>query len=323
MPAKKQIQRTSTGVKGLDDILHGGLPSGQMYLLEGHPGTGKTTIALQFILEGARLGEQTLYVTLSESREELEAAAESHGWSLADLNVVEFVPEEASLEGDDSYTVFHPDEVELADTIKRLISEIERVQARRVVLDSLSELRLLATEPVKYRRQLLALKRYFAGRKMTTLLLDDKSAGAEDVQLQSIAHGVVQLTKHPRTYGITRRQVEVVKVRGSGFREGLHDYSIDADGLHVFPRLIAAEHPADFKEEPLPGGVAALDLMFGGGIDRGSSTLVVGPTGVGKSSVVMQYLQAASGRGEKSFLYTFDESTRTARIRAGLTRPED
>ena len=316
MPAKKQIQRTSTGVKGLDDILHGGLPSGQMYLLEGHPGTGKTTIALQFILEGARLGEQTLYVTLSESREELEAAAESHGWSLADLNVVEFVPEEASLEGDDSYTVFHPDEVELADTIKRLISEIERVQARRVVLDSLSELRLLATEPVKYRRQLLALKRYFAGRKMTTLLLDDKSAGAEDVQLQSIAHGVVQLTKHPRTYGITRRQVEVVKVRGSGFREGLHDYSIDADGLHVFPRLIAAEHPADFKEEPLPGGVAALDLMFGGGIDRGSSTLVVGPTGVGKSSVVMQYLQAASGRGEKSFLYTFNESTRTARIRA-------
>ena len=226
MQEKKQVQRTSTGVSGLDDILYGGLPSGQMYLLEGNPGTGKTTIALQFILEGARIGEQTLYVTLSESREELESAADSHGWSLVDVNIVEFVPEESSLSAEDSYTVFHPDEVELADTIKKLIEEIERVQAKRVVLDSLSELRLLASEPVKYRRQLLALKRYFAGRGMTTLLLDDKSGDADDVQLQSIAHGVVRLTKHPRTYGITRRQIEVVKVRGSGFREGLHDYSI-------------------------------------------------------------------------------------------------
>ncbi len=316
MPAKKQISRTSTGVSGLDDILHGGLPSGQMYLLEGNPGTGKTTIALQFILAGARLGEQTLYVTLSESREELESAAESHGWSLADVNIVEFVPQEASLSAEDSYTVFHPEEVELADTIKKLIEEIERVQAKRVVLDSLSELRLLASQPVKYRRQLLALKRYFAGRKMTTLLLDDKSGDANDVQLQSIAHGVLRLQKHPRTYGITRRQVEVVKVRGSGFREGLHDYSIDAEGLHVFPRLIAAEHPPDFAEALLPGGVSTLDVMFGGGIDRGSSTLVVGPTGVGKSSIIMQYLQAAAGRGEKAYLYTFDESTRTARVRA-------
>ncbi len=195
MSKKTQLLRTSTGVNGLDDILHGGLPTGQMYLLEGNPGTGKTTIALQFILEGARLGEQTLYVTLSESRQELQSAAESHGWSLEDVNIVEFVPEEASLDSDDAYTVFHPDEVELADTIKKLIEEIQRVQARRVVLDSLSELRLLASEPVKYRRQLLALKRYFAGRGMTTLMLDDKSGDPTDVQLQSIAHGVIQLTK--------------------------------------------------------------------------------------------------------------------------------
>lgn len=316
MPEKKRTPRTTTGVVGLDDILHGGLPSGQMYLIEGDPGTGKTTIALQFILEGARLEEQTLYVTLSESKEELEAAAHSHGWSLAEVNIVEFVPEEAALSAEDSYTVFHPNEVELASTIKKLIEEIERVKAKRVVLDSLSELRLLAAEPVKYRRQLLALKRYFAGRGMTTLLLDDKSGTGDDVQLQSIAHGVVRLQKHPRTFGITRRQIEVVKVRGSGFREGLHDYSIDEDGLHVFPRLIAAEHPADFVEELLPGGAVALDAMFGGGIDRGSSTLVVGPTGVGKSSIVMQYLSAATERGEKACLYTFDESTRTARVRA-------
>ena len=316
MEEKKQMPRTATGVAGLDDVLHGGLPTGQMYLIEGNPGTGKTTIALQFMLEGARLGEQTLYVTLSESKEELEAAAESHGWSLSDVNIIEFVPEEASLSAEDSYTVFHPNEVELASTIKKLIEEIERVRAKRVVLDSLSELRLLAAEPVKYRRQLLALKRYFAGRGMTTLLLDDKSGTGDDVQLQSIAHGVLRLQKNPRTFGITRRQIEVVKVRGSGFREGLHDYSIDAEGLRVFPRLVAAEHPADFAEERLPAGAAALDAMFGGGMDRGSSTLVVGPTGVGKSSIIMQYLSAAAARGEKVCLYTFDESTRTARVRA-------
>ena len=308
--------RTTTGVVGLDDILHGGLPTGQMYLIEGEPGTGKTTIALQFILEGARLGERTLYVTLSESRAELEDAAASHGWSLDGVDVVEFVPEEAALSAEDAYTVFHPNEVELASTIKKLIGEIERIDAQRVVLDSLSELRLLAAEPVKYRRQLLALKRYFAGRKMTSCLLDDLSGSASDVQLQSIAHGVIRLQKNPRSYGITRRQIEILKVRGSGFREGLHDYSIRAEGVNVYPRLIAAEHPADFPEDLLSGGLTALDALFGGGIARGSSTLVLGPTGVGKSSVVMQYLAAAASRGERAILYTFDESARSARLRA-------
>lgn len=316
MIEKKKNARTTTGVVGLDDILHGGLPHGQMYLLEGEPGTGKTTIALQFILEGARLGERTLYVTLSESKDELVAAADSHGWSLDDVAVVEFVPEEAALNGEDSYTVFHPNEVELESTIKKLIEEIERVDAKRVVLDSLSELRLLAAEPVKYRRQLLALKRYFSGRGVTTLLLDDRSGEGNDVQLQSIAHGVIRLQKNPRSFGITRRQVEVLKVRGSGFREGLHDYNINAGGLRIFPRLVAAEHPADFKEELLPGGLPALDAMFGGGVDRGSSTLLLGPTGVGKSSIVMQYAVAAAARGERAALYTFDESIRSAKVRA-------
>ena len=315
MVDKKQPPRTTTGVLGLDDILHGGLPSGQMYLLEGDPGTGKTTIALQFILEGARLKERTLYVTLSESKAELESAAASHGWTLDGVDLVEFVPEEAALSAEDSYTVFHPNEVELASTIKKLIEEIERVKAQRVVLDSLSELRLLAAEPVKYRRQLLALKRYFAGRGMTTLLLDDRSGEGSDVQLQSIAHGVIRLQKNPRSYGITRRQVEILKVRGSGFREGLHDYNISAEGLEIFPRLVAAEHPADFVDTHLPAGTPALDAMFGGGVDRGSSTLVVGPTGVGKSSVVMQYLVAAADRGEQAVLYSFDESVRSSCVR--------
>lgn len=286
-----------------------------MYLIEGDPGTGKTTIALQFILEGARLGERTLYVTLSESRTELQAAAASHGWSLDAVEILEFVPEEAALAAEDSYTVFHPNEVELASTIKKLIEAIERVQAQRVVLDSLSELRLLAIEPVKYRRQLLALKRYFAGRGMTTLLLDDKSGEGTDVQLQSIAHGVLRLQKNPRTFGITRRQVEVLKIRGSAFREGLHDYSIDAGGLFVYPRLIASEHSSNFQEELMPGGIEALDKMLGGGINRGSSTLVTGPTGVGKSSLTMQYAIAAGIRGERVVIYLFDESIRTARLR--------
>ena len=308
--------RTTTGVTGLDDILHGGLPRGQMYLLEGVPGTGKTTIALQFIREGARIGERTLYVTLSESKAELEDAAESHGWSLDGVEIVEFVPEEASLTGQDSYTVFHPNEVELESTIKRLIEAIERVDAQRVVLDSLSELRLLAAEPVKYRRQLLALKRYFAGRAVTTLLLDDQSGETNDVQLQSIAHGVIRLQKNPRSFGITRRQVEVLKVRGSGFREGLHDYSIEESGLRVFPRLVASEHPADFAEESISSGIDALDGMFGGGVERGSSTLVLGPTGAGKSSIVMQYAIAAARRGQRAVLYTFDESIRSATTRA-------
>jgi circadian clock protein KaiC len=311
----KQPLRATTGVVGLDDVLYGGLPQGQMYLVEGDPGTGKTTVAMQFVLEGARLGERSLYVTLSESKEELEAAAQSHGWALNGVKVVQFIPDEATLRGDDAYTVFHPYEVELETTIRKLIEAIEAANATRVVLDSLSELRLLASEPVKYRRQLLALKHYFAGRGVTTLLLDDRTGGKDDVHLWSIAHGVIRFQKNPRSFGINRRQMEILKIRGSAFREGLHDYTIHTGGVCIFPRLVAAEHPADFEEEVLPGGLPALDAMFGGGVDRGSSTLVLGPTGVGKSSVVMQYAVAAARRGETVHLFTFDEAARSAIIR--------
>ena len=236
------LRRVSIGITGLDNILQGGLPEGQMYLLEGDPGTGKTTIAMQFLLQGVNDGKKVLYVTLSESRQELEASAESHGWDLTTVPIVEFVPDEASLSVEQQYTVFHPTEVELASTISRLIGEIEEVQPSFLVVDSLSELRLLAADNMRYRRQLLALKQFFAGRNTTVLMLDDRTGNGHDLQLQSIAHGVIRLEKLPRSFGATRRRVEVIKVRGSTFREGFHDYNILHEGVVVYPRLVAAEH---------------------------------------------------------------------------------
>ena len=230
MSVGKQPARIETGVNGLDDILAGGLPAGQMYLLEGTPGTGKTTIAMQFIRTAILAGEPALYITLSESRRELEASAASHGWPPEELSIAEFIPEEASLSPDQQYTVFHPSEVELAATIQKLTDLIDSRKPKRLVIDSLSELRLLAADTMRYRRQLLALKQFFAGRDTTVLLLDDRSAEGSDMQLQSIAHGVLQLNKVPRSYGTTRRQVEIIKMRGSSFREGFHDYTIETGG---------------------------------------------------------------------------------------------
>ncbi len=310
------LQRVSTGVSGLNDILGGGLPAGHMYLLEGDPGTGKTTVAMQFLLAAVAKGDKVLYVTLSEAKEELEASAESHGWDLSQVSVIEFVPDEASLAADQQYTVFHPTEIELASTISRLTEEIEKVQPTCLVLDSLSELQLLAPDNTRYRRQLLALKQFFAGRRCTVLLLDDRSSHGNDLQLQSIAHGVIRLEKLPRTFGITRRRVEVVKLRGSTFREGYHDYNILQHGLVVYPRLIASEHESSFEGEPLASGITELDQLFGGGIPRGSSTLLVGPTGAGKSSISIQYAYAAAKRGERAVVYAFDEILRTAKARA-------
>jgi circadian clock protein KaiC len=311
-----QPVRIDTGVSGLNDILSGGLPIGQMYLLEGTPGTGKTTIALQFIRTAIMSGEKALYITLSESKRELEASARSHGWKNEELSIAEFVPEEASLSPEQQYTVFHPSEVELAGTIQKLTGLIEEIKPTRLVIDSLSELRLLASDTMRYRRQLLALKQFFAGRETTVLLLDDRSAEGSDMQLQSIAHGVIRLDRVPRSYGVNRRQIEIVKLRGSSFREGTHDYTIETGGIRIYPRLIANEHDSTFKNERVKSGIQALDAMFGGGINRGSSTLLIGPTGAGKSTMSIQYAYAAAVRGDRAIVYAFDEVLRTAIDRA-------
>lgn len=316
MPTDFNLTRLTTGVAGLDDILAGGLPTGQMYLLEGDPGTGKTTLAMQFILEGFRQGQKGLYVTLSEPRAELELTMRSHSWEPAELPVVEFLPDEASLSAEQQYTVFHPSEIELAGTIKKLTSIVDQRNPDRLVIDSLSELRLLADDDMRYRRQMLALKQYFAGRSTTVLLLDDLTADGRDLQLHSIAHGVVRLEKISRSYGATRRRLEVIKLRGSSYREGFHDYIIKTGGVEIFPRLIASEHSSHFEGERVKSSLPELDAMFGGGIARGSSTLFTGPPGTGKSSLAMVYAYSAAKRGDRAIVYAFDEVLRTAKDRA-------
>ena len=311
-----QLDRIDTGIYGLNDILGGGLPSGQMYLLEGDPGTGKTTLAMQFIMAGVRRGESALYITLSESKTELEGSAVSHGWDVKQLPISEFIPAEASLTPEQQYTVFHPSEVELASTIQKLTQLIDEVKPERLVIDSLSELRLLAADTMRYRRQLLALKHFFGGRDTTVLLLDDRTAEGSDMQLQSIAHGVIRLEKMRRTYGVTRRQIEVIKLRGSAYREGFHDYTITKGGIDIYPRLVANEHSTTFAGERIQSELPVLDKMFGGGINRGSSTLLIGPSGCGKSTLSMVYAYAAAKRGDRAIVYAFDEILRTAQDRA-------
>jgi circadian clock protein KaiC len=311
-----ELGRIDTGISGLNDILGGGLPSGQMYLLEGDPGTGKTTLAMQFIMAGVKRGEKALYITLSESKAELEGSAISHGWDINQLPISEFIPAEASLSPEQQYTVFHPSEVELAGTIQRLTQIIDDVKPERLVIDSLSELRLLAADTMRYRRQLLALKHFFGGRDTTVLLLDDRTAEGSDMQLQSIAHGVIRLEKMRRTYGVTRRQAEIIKLRGSSFREGFHDYTIVKGGLDVYPRLVANEHSTSFAGERIQSDLPSLDKMFGGGINRGSSTLLIGPSGSGKSTLAMIYAYSAAKRGDRAIVYAFDEILRTAQDRA-------
>lgn len=308
--------RLDTGIVGLNEILQGGLPPGQMYLLEGDPGTGKTTIAMQFIMAGTAAGEKALYITLSEPRSELEGSARSHGWDLSLIPIAEFVPQEASLSPEEQYTVFHPSEVELASTIEKLTTIIDRERPDRLVIDSLSELRLLADNVMRYRRQLLALKQFFSGRETTVLLLDDRSADGNDLQVQSIAHGVFRLEKIQRSYGTTRRHIEIIKLRASPYREGFHDYTIKHGGVLIYPRLIAADHDSAFSKDAVPSGNKQLDDLFGGGIKRGSSTLIIGPTGVGKTTVAFQYAVAAARRGDRAIIYAFDEIRRTSIERA-------
>ena len=302
------LARSSCGIAGLDDILHGGLLPNRLYLVDGNPGAGKTTLALQYLLEGRRLGERCLYVTLSETREELAAGAMSHGWDLAGIDVLELIADEAELDADEQLTMYHPSEIELTETTRKIIREVERLKPVRMVLDSLSEVRLLAQSSLRYRRQILALKQFFVGRGCTVLLLDDRTSAGSDMQLQSIAHGVLSLNHAAPLYGRTARQLQVVKFRGSDFSSGLHDFALRAGGLQVFPRLTAAEHSMPFERTPIKSGVAELDDLLGGGVDRGTTTLMIGPPGSGKSTVALRYASAAAGRGDHAAVFAFDES---------------
>ena len=310
-PAPASQAFAQTGVVGLDEILGGGFSLDRLYLLEGVPGSGKTTLALQFLIEGARLGEPVLYVTLSETEEELRQVAASHGWSLAGITIRELVPSEDSLRPDDQYTMFHPSEVELSETTKTILEDVDRIKPRRAVFDSLSELRLLAGNPLRYRRQILALKQFFSGRKCTVLLLDDMTSTSHDLQVQSIAHGVIRLDQLYPEYGAERRRLSVLKYRGMRFRGGYHDFSIKRGGLEVYPRLGARERLSEQPMSRLASGIAELDALMGGGIERGTSTLIVGAAGTGKSTLAAQFAAAACARGQAAALFIFDESLNT------------
>lgn len=301
----------STGVAGLDDVIGGGLTPSRLYLVEGTPGSGKTTLALQFLRAGAARGESVLYITLSEAEVELRGVAHSHGWDLAGIQVREVLPPQESLQPDEQYTMFHPSEVELGETTLKILDDVTRLKPTRVVFDSLSELRLLAGNSLRYRRQILALKQFFGGRNCTVLLLDDMTSLEHDLQVQSIAHAVLRLEQLNPDYGSARRRLIVMKYRGSDFRGGYHDYRIARGGLVVFPRLVAAEHPAEPPQRRLPSGLTRLDDLLGGGLERGTSTLLVGAPGTGKSSVAVQFALSAARRGEHAALFVFDESVAT------------
>jgi circadian clock protein KaiC len=292
----------------LDDILCGGLIAERMYLVDGNPGAGKTTLALQFLLEGVRAGERCLYVTLSETATELITVAHAHGWSLNGIEILELIVDESTLREDAQLTMLHASDLELTETTQKLLAALDRIKPDRLVLDSLSELRLLAQTSLRYRRQILALKQLFLGRTCTVVMLDDRTGEGPDMQLHSIAHGVISLESETPRYGQTRRQLEVRKFRSSHFVSGLHDFSIYRGGLTVFGRLMASEHFVPFRKELIASGVANLDALLGGGIDRGTSTLLAGPPGSGKSTIAIQYALAATKRGDHACIFMFDET---------------
>ena len=303
--------RVTTGIEGLDNILAGGLISNRLYLIEGMPGAGKTTLAVQFLMEGARRGEPVLYVTLSETEEEVRAMSDSHGWSLDGIAIREMLATESVMEPEEQYTVFHPSEIELFETTKKILIDVERTKPTRVVFDSLSELRLLAGNALRYRRQILALKHFFAGRHCTVLLLDDMTGTDRDLQVQSISHGVLLLEQSIPAFGVPRRRLSVTKFRGSDFRGGYHDYTIRRGGLEVFPRLVAAEHRVETNRERLKSGLVQLDSLLGGGLERSTSTLIQGGAGTGKSTLAGLFAAEVAKRGGHAALFIFDESVAT------------
>lgn len=300
--------KAATGIIGLDDILGGGFTRGHLFLIEGEPGAGKTTVALQFLMEGAKRGERTLYVTLSETEAELRASAESHGWRMPpEVQIYELAPPETLLDASQQQSLIYAADLELGETTQKLFEAVERTNPDRVVLDSLSEVRLLAQGSLRYRRQVLTIKHYFARHGATVLLLDDLSSDLHDKTVHSIAHAVVRLEQLAPEYGSERRRLRVLKYRGQSFRGGYHDFAISRGGVQVFPRLVAGEHRNDIDRRLRPSGIEALDGLLGGGVDAGSSTLVIGPAGSGKSVLCLVFIAAAVARGERAAMFVFDE----------------
>ncbi|MGH1574984.1 ATPase domain-containing protein [Methylobacterium sp. P31] len=304
----------TTGVPGLDYILEGGYALSRAHLVEGRPGSGKTTLAMQFLLDGVARGERCLYITLSESRRELLNVAQRHGWSLDGINIVELVPPELSLDPRHQQSLVHSSDLELGETMRMAMAEIERAKPQRLVFDSLSEIRLLSQGSLRYRRQVHALRSFLLLQNTTALLLDDLTSEADDLNLHSLSHAVIRLEQLAPLYGGERRRLRVIKMRGTHFRGGYHDYIIRRGGLSVFPRLVAADHPDTVTEQRCGSGSPELDALLGGGLDRGTSTMLLGPSGVGKSTVAASYVSAAIGRGEKALILSFDE-TRTVLLR--------
>jgi circadian clock protein KaiC len=302
------LPRAATGIAGLDNVIGGGLARNRLHLLEGNPGTGKTTIALQFLLNGAVAGEAGIYISLAETEEELREGARSHGWTIGDrVEVFELVPPESVVDPERQQSLLYSSDLELGETIQRIVEALERMRPKRVIIDSLSEIRLLAQSHLRYRRQILALKHFFAKNHSTVVMLDDLTAEVADRAVHSIAHSVIHLDSLAPIYGGERRRLRIAKCRGQSFRAGYHDFTIATGGVQVFPRLVAAEHRNASENKLISSGVFELDQLLGGGMTSGSSTLVIGPAGTGKSLLILQYIAAAVARGERAAAFVFDE----------------